>query len=207
MGSTPRTGPRSQASWAMAASLRRLRGTTGAGTSFVSCRRTSAMSQKIAVTLLAAAALVAAASAAADDCAHKAAREALLDAGGAREVRIEAGAGELKVEGKPGLTRVEARGTACAPTAGVLDQVRLTATRDGDTVVVKVEMPDGGSELWTASSPRLDLAVLVPPTIALKVNDGSGSMSVTHVGPLQIRDGSGELTVTDVGGDLDVHDG
>ena len=76
------------------------------------------MPQKIAVTLLAAAGLAAAASAAAEDCAHKAAREALLDAGGARSVRIEAAAGELRIEGKAGLVRVEARGTACAPTAG-----------------------------------------------------------------------------------------
>ena len=164
------------------------------------------MRQTTAVTFSLAACL-AAAPAFAEDCVQRAEREAALDAGGVRAIRIEAGAGELRVEGKPGLTRVEARGTACAATPSLLDQVRLHATREGDTIVVRVETPESSSWGWNDSSPRLDLTVHVPPMVALRVNDGSGAASIASVGPLEMRDGSGELTVTDVTGAVTIHDG
>lgn len=158
------------------------------------------------VRFLAAAAALLASPALADDCAHKADREAVLDAGGARSVRVEAAAGTLHVEGKSGLTRVEARGIACASGEQVLDRIRLTATRQGDAIVVKVDIPEGSTWGWNEQA-RLDLTVFVPRTIRLAVNDGSGSATVAHVGPLTLRDGSGELTVNDVTGDLEVEDG
>jgi DUF4097 and DUF4098 domain-containing protein YvlB len=142
----------------------------------------------------------------ADDCAHKAQREAALDAGGVRSVRIEASAGELRIEGRTGQTSVEARGTACASSEQVLGQVRLKATRQGDVIVVKVEIPDSSSWGWNEQA-RLDLIVTVPRIMPLDVDDGSGSAEIAHVGRLTLRDGAGELSVTDVVGDLDIDDG
>jgi hypothetical protein len=165
------------------------------------------MRQKTAVIAVLTAGLAAATPARGDDCVHRAEREAALDAGGVRAVRIEAAAGSLRVEGRSGFTRVEARGTACAETQALLEKVGLHATRDGDTIVVKVETPDGSSWGWSQSSPRLDLAVSVPPTVALKVSDGSGEATIAHVGPLEVKDGSGELEISDVGGDVSVQDG
>ena len=141
----------------------------------------------------------------ADDCAHKAAREAVLDTGGARSVRIEAGAGELRVEGKTGLTSIEARGTACASSERVLDQIRIHVTRQGDAIVVRSEIPEG-SWGWNEQA-RLDLTVILPRMMPVEINDGSGSAEIAHVGPLAVRDGSGELAVSDVVGDLEIHDG
>ena len=142
----------------------------------------------------------------ADDCARKAEREAVLDAGGARSVRVEAGAGALRVEGKTGQTRVEARGTACASSEQLLGQIRLNATRRGDVIVVKVEIPDGSSWGWNEQV-RLDLTVTVPRIMPLDVDDGNGSAEIAHVGKLTVLDGSGELSVTDVAGDLSIDDG
>jgi hypothetical protein len=150
--------------------------------------------------------VLAAAPALADDCAHRADREASLDAGGARSVRIEAGAGELHVEGRTGQTRVEATGTACASSEQVLERIRLTATRQGDVIVIKAEIPDESSWGWNEQR-RLDMTVIVPRILPLEINDGSGSAAIAHVGPASIRDGSGELTVTDVVGDLRIEDG
>jgi hypothetical protein len=163
------------------------------------------MTQPIARTLILAAGL-AASPALADDCAHKAEREAALDAGGTRSVRIEASAGTLRIEGRTGQTGVEARGTACASSEQVLGQIRLNATRQGDVIVVKVEIPEGSSWGWNEQA-RLDLAVTVPRIMPLDVFDGSGSAEIAHVGKLTVRDGSGELSVTDVAGDLDIDDG
>jgi DUF4097 and DUF4098 domain-containing protein YvlB len=163
------------------------------------------MRHPIAMTLILAAGL-AASPALADDCAHKAEREAALDAGGARSVRIEAGAGELRIEGRTGQTRVEARGTACASSENVLGQIHLNATRQGDVIVVKVEIPEGSSWGWNEQA-RLDLTVTVPRIMPLDVDDGSGSAEIAHVGKLTVRDGSGELSVSDVTGDLGIVDG
>lgn len=142
----------------------------------------------------------------ADDCAHKAEREAVLDAGGARSVRIEAGAGELRVLGRTGQTRVEARGTACASSGQVLGQIRLNATRQGDVIVVRVEIPEGSPSAWNEQA-RLDLTVTVPRIMPLDIKDESGSAEIAHVGTMTVRDGSGELSVTDVVGDLGIDDG
>ena len=163
------------------------------------------MIQSFGRTLIAAGAL-AASPVLADDCAHKAEREAILDAGGAHSVRIEAGAGELHIEGRTGQTRVEARGTACASSEQVLERIRLTATRQGDTIVVKVDIPDGSIWGWNEQA-RLDLTVTVPRIMPLDVEDGSGSAEIAHVGKLTVQDGSGELSVSDVTGDLRIEDG
>lgn len=162
------------------------------------------MRQPISVLILAAA--LAAGPAAADDCPHRAEREAGLDAGGARSVRIEAAAGELRIEGRTGQTRVEARGTACASSEQVLGQIRLNATRRGDVIVVKVEIPERSSWGWNEQA-RLDLTVIVPRIMPLDVYDGSGSADIAHVGNLSVHDGSGELAVSDVTGDLAITDG
>lgn len=163
------------------------------------------MRQPIARTLILAAGL-AASPVMADDCAHKAEREAVLDAGGARLVRIEAAAGTLRIEGKTGQTGVEARGTACASSEQVLGQIRLNATRQGDVILVKVEIPENQS--WGRNEQaRLDLTVTVPRIMPLEVFDGSGSAQIAHVGKLSVRDGSGELSVSDVTGDLAIDDG
>ncbi len=163
------------------------------------------MKQPIVVSVVLAAGL-AASPVRADDCAHKAEREAALDAGGARSVRIEAAAGELRIEGKTGQTGVEARGTACASSENVLGQIRLNLTRQGDVIVVKVEIPEGSSWGWNEQA-RLDLTVTVPRIMPLDVDDGSGSAAIAHVGKLTVHDGSGELSVSDVTGDLGIVDG
>jgi hypothetical protein len=158
------------------------------------------------ISMLILAAGLAASPLRADDCAYKAEREAALDAGGARSVRIDAGAGTLRVEGKTGQTRVEARGTACASSEQALGQVRLNATRQGDVIVVKVQIPEGSAWGWNDQA-RLDLTVTVPRIMPLAIDDGSGSAEIAHVGTLTLRDGSGELSVSDVTGDLSVEDG
>ena len=102
-------------------------------------------------------------------------------------MRIEADAGELRVEGKTGQTRVEARGTACASSEQMLGQIRLDATRQGDVIVVKVEIPERASAWSWNEQARLDLTVTVPRTMPLDVDDGSGSAEIAHVGKPEDR--------------------
>jgi DUF4097 and DUF4098 domain-containing protein YvlB len=102
---------------------------------------------------------------------------------------------------------VEARGTACASSEQMLGQIRIDATRQGDVIVVKVEIPERKSAWSWNEQARLDLTVMVPRTMPLSIDDGSGSAEIAHVGTLKMTDGSGELTVSDVVGDVDIEDG
>jgi len=162
------------------------------------------------ITILAAslvAATCAAAPVLAADCPHRADRQASIDVAGARSVRVESGSGELRIEGRDGASRVEARGTACASDQGVLDRIRIATSREGDVVVVRAEIPERASSWSWHEQARLDLTVLVPRTLALKVQDGSGSAEIRNVGALSVDDGSGDLTVADVAGDVFIEDG
>ncbi|HEX2190747.1 MAG TPA: hypothetical protein VHG51_17700 [Longimicrobiaceae bacterium] len=136
---------------------------------------------------------------------HTAPRSAVVDARGASLVRVDARAGSLRVEGRPGLTEVRVRGTARANRERDLEGIRLIAERRGDQVHVEVVMP---RETVLLGSIRrvLDLVVEVPEGIAADVDDSSGEAVIRRVGNLRVEDSSGELEIEDVRGDVRVTD-
>jgi hypothetical protein len=159
--------------------------------------------------------------------AYTAPRNALVDAAGARTVEVEAGAGSLRVEGKPGLRQVQVTGTARSSSQQLLNQIRLIAERRGDVVFIKADMPD---ENWRSGndfnySAALDLVIQVPQGLNAEISDGSGDAEVLNVGSVEatdgsgdfsligaagrvhITDGSGNLKIENVGGDVSVNDG
>jgi hypothetical protein len=139
------------------------------------------------------------------ECAHQEPREATVEVRGARTVRVIAGAGGLRIEGRASATAVAIHGTACAADAETLGLIRLVAERQGDTVHVEAVMPDG--EHWRSESPRLDLVLEVPDSLPLDVTDGSGEASIRGVAALKVDDGSGELEIENVRGEVVVTDG
>src|SRR6185503_4775091 len=139
------------------------------------------------------------------ECAHKEAREATVDVRGARTIRVLAGAGGLRIEGRASASAVSIQGTACAADAETLGLIRLVAERRGDTVHVEAVLPEGGH--WRGESPRLDLVLEVPDSLPLDVADGSGDASIRGVAALVVDDGSGELEIEDVRGEVVVTDG
>lgn len=141
----------------------------------------------------------------AEDCPYEAPREAVLDAGGADQLRIEAAAGSLRVEGQSGLGEVRIDGTACASSEDRLEEIQLKTDRKGDTLVVVADIPDGPG--WRDSHAHLDLVIAVPSSLGLKVEDGSGSAEFSNVGALQLKDGSGEIDIRDAGGSVKITDG
>jgi hypothetical protein len=135
-------------------------------------------------------------------------RTARVSAAGARMAQIEARAGSLRVEGRAGITEIQARGTARASSRDLLDRIRLTAERRGDVAYVVVEIP----EYWNDDRDddqhaSLDLVVEVPKTLALDIEDRSGDLEIRGVGPVDLADHSGNATVEDVEGRLRVRDG
>ena len=71
--------------------------------------------------------------------AYAAPRNALVNASGARSIEVEAGAGSLRVEGKPGLNQVQVSGMARSSSQQFLNQIKLIAERRGDVVFIKAD--------------------------------------------------------------------
>jgi hypothetical protein len=136
-------------------------------------------------------------------------RNAAVDASGAKTIEVRAGAGSLRIEGKPGITRVQIKGTARSSSRGRLEDIKLIAERQGDVVFIKSDMPeDNNSRFWSGDwNMALDLVIEVPTNIALDVEDGSGEAKIVGVGPLRMVDGSGDLEINGVKGNASVEDG
>jgi hypothetical protein len=157
---------------------------------------------------------------------YTAPRNAVVDAAGAKSVEVEAGAGTLRVEGKPGLRQVQVTGTARASSQQFLTRIKLIAERRGDVVFIKADIPDGERGYNDDdNSGALDLVIEVPQGINADVSDGSGDAKILNIGSLEasdgsgslsvigatgsvrVTDGSGDLTIENVGGDVKVDDG
>jgi hypothetical protein len=139
--------------------------------------------------------------------AYTAPRNAIVDASGARLVEVEAGAGTLRVEGKPGLGQVQVSGTARASSQQYLSQIKLIAERRGDVVFIKADIPEENWRDNSNSSGALDLVIEVPQGMNADISDGSGDLKVLNVGSLEANDGSGDFSVSGATGAVRITDG
>ncbi len=136
------------------------------------------------------------------ECRHEDARSAQLNGG--RTLRIEAGSGELRVEGRAGVSGVRVEARLCASSQELLAEMELeTAVHDG-TAVVRTELPDHS---WNNSYARMDLLIIVPEGMAADIEDGSGAMWLNGLGDARVIDGSGSIEIDNVRGTLVLEDG
>lgn len=141
-------------------------------------------------------------------------RRLALPAGPGAVLRIETGAGFLKVEGRPGQKdiQVHARCRVDGTEQDLLDRVQLSleATDKGPRLVARLDNlrgPRGWFRFGTRNE-GLDVTVTVPQGVGLSVVDGSGDIDVQHLqGPVDIQDGSGSLRVSDITGRVRIQDG
>lgn len=134
------------------------------------------------------------------ECDVRADRSGSVDAAGARSVRIEARAGDLRVAGKDGATTVAAEGKACASDQATLDRIELVAERNGDEVLIEARIPDG------PGPKRMDLDITIPRDLPVVLHDSSGDMRVEAVAGLDLRDSSGDVEVRGAAGDVRIED-
>ncbi|MEO8576867.1 MAG: hypothetical protein ABI556_09215 [Gemmatimonadales bacterium] len=137
-------------------------------------------------------------------------RNATVDARGARTVTIEAAAGELRVEGQPGINEVRIRGTARSNRDSRLKDIKLIAERRGDVIYIKADIPDDNNwGSWNGGDRymALDLIIEVPISLRLDVTDGSGDAEFKNTGSLDFEDGSGNILVRGAHGDVRIRDG
>lgn len=126
---------------------------------------------------------------------------------------IEAGAGSLEVIGVAGTGRVHVTATIGIADADadearrlIESRLELTLEQDGDRAVLKSNF----DHAWLSfdGNARVDLEVRIPEHLALKIDDGSGSVAVRGVrGGIDLTDGSGSISVIDSGGGMHIEDG
>lgn len=140
------------------------------------------------------------------ECRFEAERSGTVPLAGARMLIVEAGAGSLRIEGRPGLDEVRVHGRACASDRSLLDQLDFdAASRSG---AVEVRTREVRNRSWTGRQyARLDLTIEVPAGMEADIVDNSGEMVVMGLGDTRIDDGSGEIDVQDMGGSLTIEDG
>ncbi len=139
-------------------------------------------------------------------------RELTVPAEGVETLRVEAGAGSLSIRGSSTdaivvVARISVPGADEAEAAELIDdKMVLSLERSGSRAELKSEF-QRGIRLF-GDSPSISLDVRVPPSTALDVEDGSGSIVVRDVSAdIVIDDGSGSIRLTDVGGTVAVTDG
>ena len=147
----------------------------------------------------------------AQDAAYTSPRNAVVSASGARVVEVQAGAGFLHINGRPGSSEVRVSGMAGASSRRLLDEIKLIAERRGDVVFIKVDVPDRNGSFWDLIHgdyrQGLDLTIDVPVTIPLRVSDGSGELKIKGTGAVTLSDGSGDLELSGITGNVRVTDG
>lgn len=138
-------------------------------------------------------------------------RNAVVNANGARTIKIEAGAGFLDIRGRPGISDVRVTGVASASDRRRLDEIRLLAEREGDVVRIKTIFPDQDHSFFRLFNgdyrQALDLTIEVPINIPLDVSDGSGETKIIGTGPITLSDGSGGIELRGITGNVRVTDG
>jgi DUF4097 and DUF4098 domain-containing protein YvlB len=143
-----------------------------------------------------------------DDCKFRAERTGNADAAGIHKVVIHTGAGDLKVNGHGGATRIEARGIACAGKQQLLDATQVNVRREGDVVYVETAIPqDEGKGSWGNSAyAYLDLEIALPDNVPVEAIDSSGDAAFEQLAALNLTDSSGDLKLRNIAGALTLTD-
>ncbi|MBN2424020.1 MAG: hypothetical protein JXR46_10940 [Calditrichaceae bacterium] len=146
-------------------------------------------------------------------------RELTLNAEGIKELKIDCGAGFLKVEGVKDLEQiqVEADIRITLDQADEIDEVlekyvTLILENQGSRAELICKFENQNSffrRLFDQGfNGAIDLTIKMPYHLELNIDDGSGLTEIQNTGgSLKIDDGSGDMTITDVAGKVYIDDG
>lgn len=139
-------------------------------------------------------------------CEYRDVRELGLPAGALDELAITAGSGGMTVEGRAGTSDVRVSAVLCASSEDRLEALDVSLDASGSRGYLETDYPDwrGRGDNQYA---RIDLTIEVPPSLHLRVKDGSGGIEMVGVGSVEIEDGSGGLVLEDIQGDIEIDDG
>jgi hypothetical protein len=139
-------------------------------------------------------------------------RDLQLDTRGINALEVDAGAGKLTVHGVADIQNIQVRATINVPDESedkakemIASALKLSLEKVRDRARLEAHF-DRTFWSWD-DSPSVDLEIHVPHSLALDIDDGSGSLQVMNVAAdVVIDDGSGSIKVEKVG-DVVIDDG
>lgn len=145
-------------------------------------------------------------------------QELSLSSEGISAMKIECGAGFLKLRGVEGLNEIRVKADVVAGSKKgeklkkfIEENVELSLEKHMNKAVLISRIERSSFPFFHFSfnkeSKRIDLTVEVPRKMDVEIDDGSGAIELENIkGEVDIDDGSGSLNVTDVKGELEIHD-
>jgi len=146
----------------------------------------------------------------ADD--YRQSRTLELPAAGVRELNVQCGAGSLTVRGAEGVdvikvrAEIESEGNDKGEFQLLADKlVQLDLKKENDQAILRSAIR---KQPFTNAAGRINLTIVLPRKMDLKIVDGSGDMVVRNInGNLKIDDDSGAIKVANITGQVIINDG
>ena len=130
------------------------------------------------------------------NCEHRDTVE--LSGPAAAALEVKSGAGAVEITGEPELNEFRVTATLCAANEELLDGLAVSL-EGGRLRTTYPERQGSGWGFWRNHYASIHLAVRVPAATAIDLEDGSGSITVSDVGPVAVQDGSGSLRLSRTG--------
>lgn len=140
-------------------------------------------------------------------CPHVASDSVAKPAAGVARLRIDAGAGTLRIVGSPDRSTLEVRARRCGSRAEVLAALEARVEVVGDEMRIVVTTPRHLFSRTEGTTARVDLEIGVPRGLAVHVTGLMGDATISGVGALTFSDGLGDLELRGVSGDVVVATG
>jgi len=135
---------------------------------------------------------------------YKETKNLTLSSANISQLKIDAGAGYLKITGDNSIDKIEVK----AIIEAVDEEFKLSLKQKGDHAMLIADANPNNYFSKGFHSPKIDLIVKVPSHLSLKVHDGSGEMTIHNIKKdVNIDDGSGSIDISDIGGNLEIDDG
>jgi hypothetical protein len=123
----------------------------------------------------------------------------VISAGGMSTLRVLAGDGDLRIEGRPGLTQVRVFATACSSSSRTVDDIDFLLFYNGSTVELETDIP-------LRDNAHLDLVIEMPEQMAAAIYHDAGNMGVRDIDYVYIEDESGNIDVRNIYFDVEIFD-
>lgn len=145
----------------------------------------------------------------ADSCRYEEDIEFTIDAASAQNLYVDVGAGELSIKGNGNTNEIMVTAVVCSSSRNRLDDMDLRHRSRGSDIEIYTEVDRDRRlfSLWNTRSVRIDIEMVVPERLSLRVDDGSGFVTISGVSELNLEDGSGSIVISNVSGDVHVDDG
>lgn len=142
-------------------------------------------------------------------------RTLALEAKSIGHLRIDCGAGELRVEGVDGLAEINVEALIIVERTDEDEAVEfleknleLELVERGSGARLICEIDNDNLLFWRRINAKVDLVVRVPRNMALDITDGSGNIFVQDIdAAVIINDGSGNIKLADMIGEVRMDDG